>query len=106
MGKGSASAPSAPNYGPEMQAEWNDVWPYAQQYLQSQIPLSQAQAGLAESQVNNYNTTYAPMETAFANTANTYANPANVKTLAGQAMGDVTNQFTAARQSALGQLES
>jgi hypothetical protein len=124
---GKASAPAAPNYTPianadaqaatqdfqlaQQQQQWaqqqfNTTWPYAQQYLQSQINSSNTAAQEAQTQEANYNANTLPMIQNFDNTANTYNNPANASQMQGEAEADVANNFNAQRSTAQSQLES
>ncbi len=124
---GKASAPPAPNYGPvaaadqqaadqqfqlgEQQLQWgqtqfNDIWPYAQQFLQSQVQNAQDEANFAQQQQQNYTSTYLPIEQQFAKTAQSYNSPAQAEVNASAAETDVANQFNQNRNAAMQQLES
>ena len=88
------------------QNQFNQVWPYAQQYLQSQTQAQQASLATAQQQQDFYNTTFKPLEQQFATTAANYNSPANASQNAGTAMADVSNTFEQQRSSALSSLES
>lgn len=124
---GKAEAPAAPDYSGiaqadataannqynlgQQQLDWgkqqfNQVWPYAQQYMQSQVDAQTAEQAAAQKQQAVYDTTYAPIEKQFAQEASTYNSPANSEQRAGEAMGDVSNTFSANRKAALSTLES
>lgn len=124
---GKASAPSPPDYTPIAQADaaqaqqeyqlgqqqlswaqnqFNTVWPYAQQYMQSEIGATNAEQQAARQQQKFYNRTYKPIERQFANQAANYDSGAQENYQEGLAESDVTNQFDAARNSALSSLES
>jgi hypothetical protein len=127
MSFGKASAPAPPNYAPiaaadaaaaerqfqlgEEQLQWgrdqfNAVWPYAQQYMASQVGAADIERQNAADQQAFYNETYKPIESTFAKQALDYNTPANAEQKAGAAMADVANTFDANRKTALAQLES
>jgi hypothetical protein len=124
---GKASAPAPPDYRPianadaaaaaaqtqlgQEQLDWakgqfNTVWPYAQQYLQSQMGATNQEQQFAQQQESTYNSTYLPIEKSFANTALNYDNPANANQQAGAAEAQVATSLDASRASATSQLES
>jgi hypothetical protein len=124
---GKPSAPAAPDYQPiasadetaanqqfqlgEQQLQWgqqqfNQVWPYAQQYLQQETQSSAAQTAQAGQEQQYWNNTFQPIETNFANTASNYNSPAQASLNAGNAEADVASSFDQNRQASLQQLES
>jgi hypothetical protein len=124
---GKSSAPPAPDYTPiamadarqaqneydlgQQQLKWgqdqfNTVWPYAQQYLQSQTAATQQEQQNAVNMQNFYNQTYKPIETSFASTALNYNSPARANQNAAAAEADVSNTFNANRNAATASLES
>ena len=124
---GKASAPAAPDYTPiatadetiasdqlqlgqeqmaQSQSNFNQEWPYAQQYLQQQTASSAAATAEAGQQQQYYNQTYQPIETEFANQAQNYDSAANANANAGAAGADVASSFDAARTAATQNLES
>ena len=124
---GKQSAPPPPNYGPiaaadEYQAQlqynigenqlefgkqqFNQVWPYAQQYLQQQTATSAVETENAQNAQQFYQNTYQPIEKQFADQAVNYNTPANADQRAGSAMADVASSFDASRASSLSNLES
>jgi hypothetical protein len=124
---GKASAPKSPDYTPianadaaaaqaqtalgQEQFDWakgqfDKVWPYAQQYLQSQTEATNQERGFAQQQESTYNSTYLPIEKSFANTALNYDNPAQANQQAGAAEAEVASSFDASRAAAQSQLES
>jgi hypothetical protein len=82
------------------------VWPYAQQYLQSQTAATQAEQANAQDMENFYNTTYKPIESQFASTALNYNSPARANQNAAAAETDVSNTFEANRNAVTQSLES
>lgn len=121
------SAPAAPDYTPIAQADqsqatqefalgeqqlqfgqnqFNQEWPYAQQYLQQQTASSAAETANAQDEQSFYDQTYKPIETQFANEASNYDSPAQATENAGNAEADVASSFDANRTSALQSLES
>lgn len=124
---GKASAPAAPDYTPianadeataqaqmqlgqeeltQSQANFNQTWPYAQQYLQQQTASSAAETASAQQEQQFYNTTYQPIESQFAQQAQNYNSPTQASQNAGEAMGDVASTFDQGRTAALSNLES
>lgn len=124
---GKPSAPAAPDYSPiaaaDQQAaqqqfqlgeqqlkfgqnQFNQVWPYAQQYLQQQTENASDASQSAKTQQQYYDQTYKPIETKFADTASTYNSPARASENAGNAMADVASSFDTNRAAALSSLES
>lgn len=124
---GKGSAPAAPNYQPiasadtaianqqfqlgQQQLGWaqnqfNTVWPYAQNYLNSQTAATTAEQGSAQAQQQFYNSTYKPIETQFANQASTWNSPARADANAGAAEADAANTFNQQRTASLQNLES
>src|SRR5690349_9645364 len=104
MSFGKASAPAPPNYGPIAQADakaadrsfqlgedqlnwakqqFNDVWPYAQQYMTAQVGAANQNLTNAGEAEQFYQNTYRPIETKFANEAQNYNTPANAEQKAG-----------------------
>jgi hypothetical protein len=96
----------------QQQADWgkqqfDQVWPYAQNYLQSQDSLNQlagqnATEALATAQqqrqeatdtYNRYMGTFAPIENQFAATATGYNTPARAAAASGAAQADVASNF-------------
>lgn len=127
MGGGKSSAPPAPDYTPIAQADvqtaqaemnlaqrqmdqtqsnFNQEWPYAQQYLQQQTASSAAETAAAGQQQQFYDQNYAPIESQFADEAKNYSTQGRSDQNAAQAMGDVANSFDAARANATTNLES
>lgn len=127
MGGGKSSAPPAPDYTPvanadmqtaqmqmqlgeqqlaQTQSNFNQTWPYAQQYLQQQTASSAAETAAAGQQQQFYDQTYAPIEKQFAGEAQDYSTQGRSDQNAAQAMGDVANSFDAARANATTNLES
>lgn len=125
MGKGSAPAP--PNYQPVAaadeqaaqlqyslgqqqlqfgQQQFNQVWPYAQQYMQQQTASSAAASQEAQTQEAIYNQNTLPEIEQFQQTANNYNTPQNASQQAGSAMADVASTFDANRAASLQNLES
>lgn len=121
------SAPAAPDYTPiaqadenianqqfqlgQQQLQWsqsqfNDVWPFAQDYLKQQDAASAAETATAKQQQQFYNTTYQPIETQFANQATSYNSPQRASQAAGNAEADVASSFDANRSAAQSNLES
>lgn len=124
---GKSSAPAAPDYGPIAQSDtyqaqleynvaenqlqfgkdqFNQVWPYAQSYLQQQTASSAAQTQQAQTSQQYYDSTYKPIESQFATQAINYNTPANANQQAGGAMADVASTFDANRAASLSSLES
>lgn len=88
------------------QNQFNTVWPYAQQYLQSQINNGNDASALARGNAGIYATYTAPTLEKFTDEANNYNSKAQADINAGGAMADVANSFESARQNALSNLES
>ena len=144
MGSKAPSAPPPPNFAPVAQADaqaatqqfqlgqqqldwaknqFNQVWPFAQNYLSAQTGIASAEAGAAptymaaqtaaaqnqtqaaEQAQQTYQNTYLPIEQKFASTALNYNTPARATENAARAEADVANTFNAQRQTALSQLE-
>ena len=124
---GKSSAPPPPNYAPiaaadaqsaqmqyqlgQQQLQWgkdqfNQTWPYAQQYMQQQIQTAQTQNQNAQNMTDFYNSTYKPIESQFATTASNYNSPARADANSASAQADVANTFTANRNAAQQSLES
>jgi hypothetical protein len=127
MSFGKASAPAAPDYTPVAQADataannefqlgqeqldwgkqqFNQVWPYAQQYMTAQTGAATQEDQNAANQEAFYNSTYQPIESEFAGQAQNYNTPANATQNEGEAEADVTNTFNQNRTAALSNLES
>lgn len=125
-GKG-GKAPAAPDYTPIAEADteiaqkqydlaqdqldwakdqYNTVWPYAQRYLDEQIPASEEALDYGREDRAFYEDTYRPIEEDFATRAMDYASPARTEQYAGAAMADVADSFAASRKTALSTLES
>jgi hypothetical protein len=125
-GKGS-EAPAAPDFTPIAQADaaaaqsnlqlgreqldwgrqqFDRTWPYAQQYLQSQIVGQQEEQNAGGYAQNVYEQQYVPAEENLVHEAETYNSPERATARAGSAMADVTNAFAGQRSAALNQLES
>lgn len=85
--------------------QYDQVWPYAKQYLQQQIDTTTDERARAKDQTDFYNTTYKPMEAGLAKEANEYNSPARSDANAGRAMGDVASAFDQNRAAALSSLE-
>lgn len=124
---GKGSAPSPPDYTPVAQADaasaeksfelgqeqlqfakdqFNTIYPYAQQYLTSQIGATNQNQANAQNAQQFYESTYKPIESSFANEALTYNTPERANENAGRAVADVANTFEAQRRAAQSQLES
>jgi hypothetical protein len=124
---GKASAPAPPDYRPiaaadaqaasqqfqlgQQQLDWaknqfNTVWPYAQQYLDTQTATTNEERAAAQQAQQYYTSTYQPIESQFAQTALNYNNPARAQQNAGMAMADVSNAFEAQRNALTSSLES
>ncbi len=90
----------------QAKSEYNQQEPYVQSYLNSQTANANAQTQTAQAAQQEYSSVYEPIENQFAQTASSYNSPAQAAKAAGSAEGDVANQYDAARQSSLSQLES
>lgn len=95
----------------EQQLDWgkqqfNEIWPYAQSYLQQQTKSSAEETANAEKAQSFYESTYKPIESDFANKAMNYDTAANDSQRAGSAMADVATTFDANRAASLSNLES
>ena len=86
--------------------QFNTVWPYAQQYLNTQTQSNQQESANAQNAQDFYQNTYRPLETQYANEASNYNTPARAEANAGAAMADVAYSFQANREAAQQQLES
>lgn len=109
----------------QQQAQWgqqqfNDVWPYAQNYLQSQATLNglasqnaaqqlqvtQQQDQEATQTYDRYMSNFAPIEDQFAQTAANYNTPARAAAASAAAQADVATSFGAQADAAKNQLRS
>jgi hypothetical protein len=102
------------------QQQFNQVWPYAQQYLQSQaslntlagqnaqesVALAQQQRQEAADTYQRYMTNFAPLEDQFAQTAANYNTPARAAAASAAAQADVASSFGAQADAAKNQLRS
>jgi len=86
--------------------QFNQVWPYAQQYMQQESDSSAVNTQNAKDQQSFYDQTYKPIESQFAGEASGYNSPARAEANAGAAKADVANAFDAQRATALSSLES
>lgn len=88
------------------QQQFNQVWPYAQQYMQQETATGAAEASAAQQQQQVYSTQELPAIQQFNQTAQNYNSPAQSATNAGMAETDVANAFNQNKSAALGNLES
>lgn len=87
-------------------AQYEDIWPYAQHYLEMQNETTAFEQGRAKAAYTDWLDVYKPVEFGFAKTAMEYNTPERAEANAGAAMADVTSQFDAARRASAMQLES
>jgi len=86
--------------------QFNQVWPYAQNYLNNSQANAATASNLANTNAGLYTNLTAPTLALFTNTANTYNSPARAALNSQLAQTDVANQFQSARNTALANLES
>lgn len=80
--------------------QFNTVWPYAQNYLNSQVNAADTQTKEAQQTYDRYQSTYAPLEDQFTKEAFGWSSPARVSEAAGAAKADVATAFQATQDAA------